>query len=57
MADLNRIFKENPINPGYCLVLRPMGGDYDRVWAEIHQALEQMFAWTDVGTLGAMLFT
>jgi hypothetical protein len=51
MADLIAIFKENPRNPGYCLVLRPFGGDHERVWAEIKRALEQDFAWTDVRSL------
>lgn len=51
MADLGRILEDKPVNPGYCLVLRPMGGEYDRVWGEISRALEATFAWTDVGTL------
>jgi len=51
MADLGRIFKENPVNPGYCLVLRPMGGEYDRVWAEIQRELKATMEWNDVGDL------
>lgn len=51
MADLGRIFKENPVNPGYCLVLRPMGGEYDRVWTEIRRTLKATFEWNDVGAL------
>jgi hypothetical protein len=51
MNDLNRIFEDNPTNPGYVLVLRPFGGDYDRIWSMIGNELEKTFKWIDVGAL------
>jgi hypothetical protein len=45
MSDLQTIFKENPSNPGYCLVLRPMNAEFNRIWSSIKRELQKTFAW------------
>jgi hypothetical protein len=51
MSDLREIFRDNLPHPGYCLVLRPFGDEFDRVWATIRDALAETFYWIDVASL------
>ena len=51
MTDLRKIFEDNPPNPGYCLVLRPFGDKFDRVWSSIKEVLAKPFCWEDVADL------
>ncbi len=51
MTDLRRIFEENPPNPGYCLVIRPMNPEFNDFWEDVARAFKRTFRWTDVGQL------
>ena len=51
MADPRRIFRENPRNPGYCLVIRPMRHEFDEFWNAVAEDFKETFAWMDVGRL------
>lgn len=51
MSDLREIFRDNLPNPGYCLVLRPFGDKFDRVWSSIREELAKTFYWVDVASL------
>src|SRR5262245_18929351 len=48
MTDWERIFADNPRNPGFCLVLGPFGGTHDKVWDELAATLEENYHWTDI---------